>query len=370
MREGWEIKRLDEIASFKRGLTYSKGDTCDQSNKCVLRSNNIDLDSHSLVFDDIACLREDFEIPDEKKPHRGDIFICMSNGSTQHLGKVAYIDNDMDYAFGGFMGAISPSNTICPKYIFYACLSERYRSYLGSIFNGININNLKWSDLGKLTLPVPPLAEQEKIVAELDLLSGVIEKKKQQLQELDNLALAIFYDMFGDPVVNNKGWKTKSFEDCYKLSSGKGLSAKDIIEGCYPVYGGNGIVGYHNCYNLEGEHIIIGRVGALCGNVRCVSGQMFITDNAFILTNKIQNENIFLQMLLSLLNLRQYAREGMQPVITNGVLKQIPIILPPIDLQQQFADKIAAIEQQKSAIKQSLAETETLFNSRMDYYFG
>ena len=58
------------------------------------------------------------------------------------------------------------------------------------------------------TISYPPIAEQEKIVAELDCLSGIIEKKKQQLKELDNLAQSIFYEMFGDPVENDKGWKT------------------------------------------------------------------------------------------------------------------------------------------------------------------
>ena len=76
-------KRFGEIATFSRGLTFSKGDVVSESSKRVLRSNNIDLATHSLVFDDIACLKEGFIIPDDKMLHRNDIFICMSNGSTQ-----------------------------------------------------------------------------------------------------------------------------------------------------------------------------------------------------------------------------------------------------------------------------------------------
>lgn len=176
--------------------------------------------------------------------------------------------------------------------------------------------------------------------------------------------------MFGDPITNEKGWETKKFGDCYKLTSGQGLSAKSILGGEYPVYGGNGIVGYHYSYNLDGENIIIGRVGALCGNVRNLIGKVFITDNAFILTKKIENINIFLLYLLRLHNLRKYAREAMQPVISNSGLKNILIILPPLALQQQFAEKIEAIELQKERIRQSLAEVQLLFDSRMDYYFN
>ncbi|MBQ5784662.1 MAG: restriction endonuclease subunit S, partial [Bacteroidales bacterium] len=188
--------------------------------------------------------------------------------------------------------------------------------------------------------------------------------------ELDNLAQAIFYDMFGDPIANDKGWEVKKFDECYKLASGQGLSAKDIVVGDYPVYGGNGIVGYHREYNLDGDNIIIGRVGALCGNVRNVFGKVFITDNAFILTKRITNVNTYLLYLLRTHSLRQYAREAMQPVISNTGLKNISIIIPPLPLQQEFAFKIEAIEKQKELIKQSIAETETLFYSRMDYYFN
>ena len=224
--------------------------------------------------------------------------------------------------------------------------------------------------LKELQIPIPQLPIQEKIVAELDCLSGVIEKKKEQLKELDSLAQSIFYTMFGDPITNEKGWEVKKFENCYKLASGNGLSAKEIIEGNYPVYGGNGIVGYHHEYNLDGSNIIIGRVGALCGNVRNVIGKAFITDNAFILTKKIENDNVYLHYLLRIHNLRRYAREAMQPVISNAGLKNINIIIPPLTLQQEFASKIELIVKQKELIKESIKETETLFNARMQYYFG
>ena len=192
MREGWKYKKFGEVASFSRGLTYSKGDVAVDSSKKVLRSNNIDLATHSLNFDDVACLKEEFVIPVEKMLQQNDIFVCMSNGSTQHLGKVAFIDKKMNYAFGGFMGAIHPKvNDIFPKYAFYFCLSSEYRRLLASVLNGININNLKWSDLSKFPIPVPPLSEQQRIGSELDLLSRIIDKKKAQLQEYEQFAQVI-----------------------------------------------------------------------------------------------------------------------------------------------------------------------------------
>lgn len=237
--------------------------------------------------------------------------------------------------------------------------------------DAVNQSSMAISDLKRIAIPVPPLSEQQHIVEELDLLSSIIEKKKAQLNELDNLAQSLFYEMFGDPITNEKGWEVRKLNDVYKLKSGDGLSAKQFQEGIYPVYGGNGISGYHNTYNMDGDYIIIGRVGAYCGNVRYVKGLFWLTDNAFQLFFNVNKQTpVFVLHLLSLLDLHKYANEAAQPVISNKTLKDVDIIFPPIDLQNQFASKIEAIEHQKELIKQSIKEVETLFNSRMDYYFN
>lgn len=125
MREGWEYKKLGEVATFHRGLTYSKEDEAPLSSKCVLRSNNIDLETGTLNLSELKYLREDFDIPQDKLLKSDSIFICMSNGSKQHVGKVAYIKEDSNYAFGGFMGLIIPLKTsIFPKFLYYFFLQN------------------------------------------------------------------------------------------------------------------------------------------------------------------------------------------------------------------------------------------------------
>ena len=167
-----------------------------------------------------------------------------------------------------------------------------------------------------------------------------------------------------------KGWEVKKLGEVYKMKSGDSLSTKNFIEGNIPVYGGNGISGYHNQYNKDGSYIIIGRVGVYCGNARIVKGQFWLTDNAFELfyDKSIQNE-VFVCKLLNLLNLRQYANAAAQPVISNNTLKHISIPLPPLSLQRLFAQRIEQIEREKSEVQKSIQDLETLLASRMQYWF-
>ena len=345
MKAGWEIKKLGEVCKIQTGKLDA----------------NAKVDDGEYPF--FTC---------DSKPYRIDKFAfddeaILISGNGSLVGHVNYYNGKFN-AYQRTYVLTQFSSYYIPFLISY--LKGYLRPYIMENKKGGCIPYITLPILQNFSIPTPPLSEQEQIVAELDLISGIIEKKKQQLKELDSLAQSLFYEMFGNPVENEKGWEVKKFKDCYKLTSGKNLTAKQIVDGDYPVYGGNGIVGYHNDYNLDGDNIIIGRVGALCGNVRNVLGKSFITDNAFILTKLEIGINVFVLYLLSIHDLRQYARDALQPVISNAGFQNIEIILPPLSLQQQFANKIELIENQKELIKQSIKETETLFNSRMDYYFN
>ncbi len=143
MRENWTYKKLGEVATFKRGLTYSGKDEVSFSENVVLRSNNIDLATNALNLDELKYISSDICIPEDKKLKADSIFMCMSNGSKQHLGKVAFIEHDMPYAFGGFMGLIIPQKEkIYPKYLYFYFCSPQFKDVLSSIGNGANINNI------------------------------------------------------------------------------------------------------------------------------------------------------------------------------------------------------------------------------------
>lgn len=175
---------LGEIVEIKRGLTYSKNDEVDISGKIVLRSNNVNLDNYQFDFTELKYLNPTFDIPADKYLQKGDLLMCMSNGSKAHLGKVALYEGESDkYAFGGFMAALSHKDSVIGRYLFYAMITPMYKEYIKTLSDGANINNLKVRDIEAFSIPVPPLPEQERIAARLDAIS---EKVKALQANYDN----------------------------------------------------------------------------------------------------------------------------------------------------------------------------------------
>ena len=251
--------------------------------------------------------------------------------------------------------------------------------------------------LSPLRIIIPPLAEQEKIVAELDCLSGIIEKKKQQLKEYDALAQSIFYEMFGNPVENERGWKVKALGTICRIINGFAFPSSDFSDS-NPIksikitnVGVNEFVEDNSSlpdkykdkedYKVHEGDIVIALTRTIIstGVKRAFVPKEY--DNALVnqrvaavIADKVKVNDSFLYLFLGTNFVRDYIQSHatalMQPNLSIKDLREMPIICPPLPLQQEFASKIEAIEKQKELIKQSITETETLFNSRMDYYFN
>lgn len=249
--------------------------------------------------------------------------------------------------------------------------------------------------LKEINMPIPPMNVQQQIVSELDLLSGVIEKQKAQLEELDKLAQSIFYDMFGDPVANEKGWEMKKLgEECEDMKYGTSRPACENGRYKYLRMGNITLDGHLDLADLktidipeeEVEKCIV-RYGDILFN-RTNSHEligktcMFDLDEPMIIAGYIirvrLSENlkpIFMSIMFNLPSMKKLLRsiaKGAvnQANINSKELASINIIIPPLSLQQEFAAKVEAIEAMKAKVRQSLKEAETLFNSRMDYYFN
>ena len=254
--------------------------------------------------------------------------------------------------------------------IFHLLNSDRFEQESIQSAKGIAQKNMSTEWLKDYIIPLPPLSTQQQIVAELDLLSHILDQKRQQLKEYDALAESIFYDMFGDPVENPKGWEVKTWEETLKIINGKNQKAVENPNGQYPIYGSGGIMSYADDYLCPENSIIIGRKGNI-DKPLYVPTKFWNVDTAFgLVANKDYLSPYYLFYFCKQFDFQKLNKAVTIPSLTKSDLLKINIPLPPLTLQQSFASKIEAIEKQKQMLKESIKETETLFQSRMDYWFN
>ena len=382
MKQGWKIKKLGDVATYVNGYAF-KPEHWVESGTPIIRIQNLNNPDAPYNY----C---NFDIPSKYIVERGDILISWSaslgvyewghdNGYlNQHIFKVVFDKGDIN------------------KYYLKYAVSTKISDMLENL-HGATMKHIVKKDFDNTLIPVPPIAEQEKIVAELDCLSGIIEKKKQQLKELENLAQSIFYEMFGDPVENDKGWETAKLKDSV-IEMFLGPFGSALKTECYVDKDASYCMVYEQKHairktlNLETHYINQSKYnelkrfevhsGDFIMSCRGTIGEIYRLPNdapmgiihpsvmKIRIKEDIYNPIFFNRLLSRIIKNETTSGNCVQMAITAKELGARKPILPPLKIQQDFASKIESIEKQKELIAQSIKETETLFNSRMDYYFN
>ena len=269
------------------------------------------------------------------------------------------------------------SASIDKKFLFHILNSDKFEK--DCIFNasGIAQKNMSTRWLGEYVIPVPPLDEQSRIVAELDLLTGIIDKQNAQLKELDNLAQSIFYDMFGDPIENPKDWDVKKLGDVAQDIFAGGDKPEDCSDQLseeyrYPVIangvGDRGVLGYSKEYRVGVDAVTVGARGASIGNCRICKAFFTPVVRLITIIPGVNFDIVYLFYAVQLLNFNINGAGQAQLTVPN--VKSQNVVVPPLALQQSFAEKIQSIEKQKETIRASIADTQKLLDYTMDKYFG
>ena len=286
---------------------------------------------------------------------------------------------------------IKVNNLLNDEYLVY------YLNYkdLNKYISGAIIKKLTQSSLKEINIEYPDLSFQEKIVSELDKISEMISKYDEQLKELDKLSQSIFYEMFGDPVENEKGWEVKKLEYICDVRDGTHDSPKYVLKSEYILITSknivNGKIDFENVNFITEEDyvkinkrskvddgdIIMPMIGTI-GNpiiVQTNNIYKFCIKNVALIKfiKEATIKNLFLLNLLKTTAYAEYLislnKGGTQKFVSLGIIRNLPIILPPLPLQQSFARKIEAIEAMKSKVREAKKEAETLLAARMQYWF-
>lgn len=389
--------QLKEIITQIRGVSYSKGDAVSNEIRGyipLIRANNI-LDG-ILTKDDLLYVPASI-VKEKQLIKTGDIVIAASSGSINIVGKAAYSPDNLNSTFGAFCKLIRPNTKhVLPGYLNFYFQSNAYRKKISSLAQGANINNLKNEHIDELEILLPPLPEQKRIAEILDKANALRQKNKQLLVAYDELLQATFLDMFGDPITNPMGWKKEELSEVIKIKHGYAFKSKyfanegDFIlltPGNFNEQGGFReqkkqkyyIGDFPQDYILKTQDLLLAMTEQAVG---LLGSALFVPSVGVYLHNQrlglvkylIEINPTFLYFIFNHPSTREQIQKGATGTKVRHTsprrIVQIKTLLPPISLQNQFAQIVENIEAQKALVKQSLQESEDLFNGLVQKAFG
>lgn len=366
--------RLGDAATFINGFAF-KPDHWGDSGLPIIRIQNLNNEMAEFNY-------YNGPIPNKYVVHDGDILISWSASLgayewkrgeallNQHIFKVVF-----DKA------------PIKKHFLRYAVLGNLAKMEKDA--HGATMRHIVKKDFDNTLIPYPSIEEQQRIVDELDLLTGIIDKKNAQLRDLDALAQSIFYEMFGDPITNDKGWECCALKDVATIVGGS--TPKTNIE---EYWGGSNY--WVTPAELHGEryygatertisdlavkstNLTLLPIGTVLLSSRAPIGKVAITtvpmycNQGFknvICSDRINNEYICQALRGKTEYLQALGTGATFKEISKKTTENIKIAIPPLALQKKFAAKVQMIEQQKKVVAQSLVDAQALFDSKMSHYF-
>jgi type I restriction enzyme S subunit len=290
----------------------------------------------------------------------GDLLISIAGT----IGRTAIVPDDaQEMNCNQAVAIIRPKPRIDKKYLRYWLESDEAVRQISKGKVTATISNLSLGQIGALRIPLPPLEEQKRIAAILDQADSLRRLRQRAIDRLNTLGQAIFHEMCGDPKTNPKALPKDALGNLIKVSSGDGLTSENMRNGPYPVYGGNGINGWHDESRVAANTIIIGRVGVYCGAVHITDSDAWVTDNALIVYKKREINTTYLASALKYSDLNQYAGRSAQPLVSGSRIYPVEIPVPPPEEQESFERKVKTIQSELEKHLQAMSRTAGLFSS-------
>ena len=391
MNHSWNIRRLGDICTSELGKTRDE-----KRNKGTFRpylcAINVQWDRFDLS--ELKEMRFEDDEYDRYTIRKGDLVICEGGD----IGRAAIWDNEQPIYYQNALHRVRFVKGIDARFILYYFMYLKQTGILdGRYGKGVTIKHLVKSTLVSIPVPVPPIVEQQRIVSELNLLTGIIDKKNAQLRDLDALAQSIFYEMFGDPAVNEKGWPVKQISDLFDVGSSKRVFESEWRDSGVPFYRAREIVrlskglpledpifieeslfaAYKEKYGIPAAgDIMVTGVGTLgiCYLVKEGDRFYFKDGNTLWFKDKHVSNSRFIkdQFLTDFVKDQIKGNSHGATVGTYTIVnaKKTRVICPPVKLQNEYEERVNAIDSQKRVIGKSLTETQNLLDSRMHNYFG
>lgn len=389
-----EWKPLKDVAEYIRGVTYNKAnESTNNIGYKVLRANNITLSGNTLNFDDIKVIKFDTKVKSSQMLYKNDILISAASGSREHVGKVAFIYQDIDYYFGGFMGVIRCNNNVNSRYLFHIFTSSIFQDYLNEVLNSSTINNLNSKVMDSFRLPIPPLPVQTEIVKILDTLTVLTRELTSELTSELTLRRKQ-YEYYREKLLSEEeliklGATTENLGDITSITSGGTPSTK---EPAYWVEGNIPWIKSESCKNKlidEIKHHIT-EMGLQNSNAKLLSPNTTLmamvgatifktaflpfeaTTNQNIAAIKSKNELSITDKFIFyyLTNMYDFfiSKLSGYNMVNLSQIKNIKILLPPLEEQQRIVSILDKFEALTNSITEGLPLAIEQSQKRYEYY--
>ena len=361
MKHNWEYKKINDLGIIKSGYTPSSDDLATNGDFPYFKVAEMNLPGNEKYL-----IHSPSYLSGEIKTFPANSIVFPKNGAAVSTNKkrILQVDSVVDLNTAVMLA----NQNISVNYLYYILINIDF----ANLVKRGAVPTLNISELKNIIVPVPPMETQEQIVAELDQINDLIAKNRELLSQLDALAQSLFYDTFGDPMTNPKGWGTQHFESCIhkiKYPSKKLLTTEYFSSGKYPIVSQEDslISGYsdrEDCvFHISNPVIVFGDHTRI---LKYVSFSFVLgADGVKILSpiNTLSPRYFYYCLLLFKIPSLGYSRHY-------KLLKELEIPIPPLALQEDFAAKVEAIEAQKAKVEAEIAELQTLLDARMDYWFN
>ena len=387
---------MSDVSEQIRGVSYKPEDILSGPGENaigILRANKIA--DGAVNFDDLVYVKKS-KVSQKQMLRKGDILICTSSGSKNLVGKAAQIEEDCNYSFGAFCKVIRPQK-INPGFLGMYFQSSLYRQYISEVSQGANINNIKNVHIDAIEIEGYSENEQKKIAELLEKIVKIIKIRKQQISVLDTLIKSRFIEMFGDCIINPKGWKTRCLEEIAEVGSSKRVFVEELQETGIPFYRGTeiGVLAEgkkitpqlfitENHYEELCRATGMPQIGDLLMPSICPDGRIWMvnTDEPFYFKDgrvlwihaiDSHYNPVFLLYTLKDRIMADYSNIASGTTFAElkiFALKKCQIFDVPITLQNEFAIFVAQTNKSKAIVQVALDKAQLLFDSLMQKYFG
>lgn len=389
MKQGWEYKKLGEVCTIERG--GSPRPITDYITDSEDGINWIKIGDAQEGPKYITSTKEKIRPEGIKKSrfvHKGDFI--LSNSMSFGRPYILKVDGCIH---DGWLVIHDDNEVFIKDYLYYILSSSIMYAKFSQLAVGGVVNNLNSSLVRKVAIPIPPKSTQLSIVSELDKINELIRLKKEQLKDYDNLAQSIFYEMFGDPVENEKGWEVKKLGEVCTIE--RGSFPRPIT--AYITDSKDGINWIKIGDAQEGSKYITSTKEKI--KPEGLKKSRFVHKGDFILSNSMSfgkpyilkidgcihdgwlvihdNNNVFIKiylyyLLASSIMYAKFSKLAVGGVVNNlnsSLVRKVDVSIPPLPLQHLFAQRIEQIEHQKSEVTKAITDLETLLASRMQHWF-